>query len=40
MLGSYSDPETYEYMKEYFPNALKMQQTIINKAMKEVTKKK
>ena len=39
ILGSYSDDETYEYMKEYFPNAMKMQQTLINKAMKEVTKK-
>lgn len=40
MLGSYSDPETYQYMKEYFPNALKAQENIIKKAMKEVTKKK
>ena len=38
ILGSYSDKETNEYMKEYFPNAMKMQQTLINKAMKEVTK--
>ena len=40
MLGSYSDPETYAFMKEYFPNALKMQETLIKRAMKEVTNKK
>ena len=40
MLGSYSDPETYEYMKEYFPNALRMQEKIIMLALKEVNKKK
>lgn len=40
ILASYSDPETFEYMKEYFPNAMKMQKTLINKAMKEVTKNK
>ena len=40
MLGSYSDSETYEYMKEYFPNALRMQEKIIMLALKEVNKKK
>jgi hypothetical protein len=27
-------------MKEYFPNGLKMQETLIKKALKEVTNKK
>jgi len=39
MLGSYSDPETYEYMKEYFPNALRMQEKIIATALRSVNKK-
>lgn len=39
MLGSYSDPETYEYMKEYFPNALRMQEKIIASALRSVNKK-
>jgi hypothetical protein len=36
ILGSYSDEETYEYMKEYFPNAMKMQQTIIQQYLKKL----
>lgn len=38
ILGSYSDEETYEYMKEYFPNAMRMQQTIIQQYLKKVSK--
>ena len=39
ILGSYSDPETYEFMKEYFPNAIKAQEKIIKTAMNKVYKK-
>lgn len=39
ILGSYSDPEAYEYMKEYFPNALRMQEKIIATALRSVNKK-
>lgn len=38
ILGSYSDEETYELMKEYFPNAMRMQQTIIQQYLKKVSK--
>lgn len=36
ILGSYSDPETYEYMKEYFPEAMAMQEKIIEECFKKL----
>lgn len=37
-LGSYSDDETNELMKEYFPTAMKEQEKIIKKTLKDIEK--
>ena len=39
-LGSYSDEETNELMKEYFPTAMKEQEKIIKDAVKKIEKAK